>query len=139
MEGAVAGGILVNYSVTAPTGVTTTTNITYNTVTITNAALTAASGGVIGINTQGITVANPTATINITNATTTVGVFRNSGALNLSSSGTLAGGALTNLSTINVTSGGNITREPGPVKGGTSVIAFITDPDGYKIELIERR
>ena len=29
--------------------------------------------------------------------------------------------------------GGNITREPGPVKGGTTVIAFVTDPDGYKI------
>ena len=35
--------------------------------------------------------------------------------------------------------GGNVTREPGPVKGGTSVIAFVSDPDGYKIELIERR
>jgi lactoylglutathione lyase len=35
--------------------------------------------------------------------------------------------------------GGAITREPGPVKGGSTVIAFITDPDGYKIELIERR
>jgi lactoylglutathione lyase len=34
--------------------------------------------------------------------------------------------------------GGNITREPGPVKGGPTVIAFITDPDGYKVELIER-
>jgi lactoylglutathione lyase len=34
--------------------------------------------------------------------------------------------------------GGNITREPGPVKGGTTLIAFVTDPDGYKIELIER-
>ena len=34
--------------------------------------------------------------------------------------------------------GGAITREPGAVKGGTTVIAFITDPDGYKIELIER-
>ena len=34
--------------------------------------------------------------------------------------------------------GGNVTREAGPVKGGTTVIAFITDPDGYKIELIER-
>ena len=34
--------------------------------------------------------------------------------------------------------GGNITREPGPVKGGNTVIAFVTDPDGYKIELIER-
>jgi lactoylglutathione lyase len=34
--------------------------------------------------------------------------------------------------------GGNITREPGPVKGGNSVIAFVTDPDGYKIELIQR-
>ena len=34
--------------------------------------------------------------------------------------------------------GGAITREPGPIKGGTTVIAFITDPDGYKIELIER-
>ncbi len=35
--------------------------------------------------------------------------------------------------------GGAITREPGPVKGGTTVIAFVTDPDGYKIELIERK
>ena len=35
--------------------------------------------------------------------------------------------------------GAAITREPGPVKGGSTVIAFITDPDGYKIELIERR
>jgi lactoylglutathione lyase len=34
--------------------------------------------------------------------------------------------------------GAAITREPGPVKGGTTVIAFITDPDGYKIELIQR-
>ena len=34
--------------------------------------------------------------------------------------------------------GGAITREPGPVKGGNTMIAFITDPDGYKIELIER-
>jgi lactoylglutathione lyase len=34
--------------------------------------------------------------------------------------------------------GAAITREPGPVKGGDTVIAFITDPDGYKIELIER-
>ena len=33
--------------------------------------------------------------------------------------------------------GGNITREPGPVKGGKTVIAFVEDPDGYKIELIE--
>jgi lactoylglutathione lyase len=36
-------------------------------------------------------------------------------------------------------SGGNITREPGAVKGGTTVIAFVTDPDGYKIELIEKK
>ena len=35
--------------------------------------------------------------------------------------------------------GGAVTREAGPVKGGATVIAFITDPDGYKIELIERR
>ena len=35
--------------------------------------------------------------------------------------------------------GGAITREPGPVKGGTTMIAFITDPDGYKIELIEQK
>ena len=34
--------------------------------------------------------------------------------------------------------GGNVTREPGPVKGGSTVIAFVTDPDGYKIELIQR-
>ena len=37
------------------------------------------------------------------------------------------------------TNGGNVTREPGPVKGGTTVIAFVTDPDGYKIELIEKK
>ena len=36
------------------------------------------------------------------------------------------------------TGGGKVTREPGPVKGGTSVIAFVEDPDGYKIEFIER-
>jgi lactoylglutathione lyase len=34
--------------------------------------------------------------------------------------------------------GGKVTREAGPVKGGTSVIAFVEDPDGYKIELIQR-
>ena len=34
--------------------------------------------------------------------------------------------------------GGNVTREAGPVKGGNTVIAFVTDPDGYKIELIQR-
>lgn len=34
--------------------------------------------------------------------------------------------------------GGVITREPGPVKGGSSLIAFVADPDGYKIELIQR-
>jgi lactoylglutathione lyase len=36
-------------------------------------------------------------------------------------------------------SGGKVTREPGPVKGGTTVIAFAEDPDGYKIEFIERK
>ena len=35
--------------------------------------------------------------------------------------------------------GGKVTREAGPVKGGTSVIAFAEDPDGYKIEFIEQR
>jgi lactoylglutathione lyase len=35
--------------------------------------------------------------------------------------------------------GAKISREPGPVKFGTTVIAFIEDPDGYKIELIERK
>lgn len=34
---------------------------------------------------------------------------------------------------------GNITRAPGPVKGGNTVIAFVEDPDGYKIELIEKK
>ena len=33
--------------------------------------------------------------------------------------------------------GGNVTREAGPVKGGNSIIAFVTDPDGYKIELVQ--
>ena len=37
------------------------------------------------------------------------------------------------------TAGGKVTREPGPVKGGSSVIAFVEDPDGYKIEFIESR
>ncbi|HEY2338236.1 MAG TPA: lactoylglutathione lyase [Burkholderiales bacterium] len=37
------------------------------------------------------------------------------------------------------TGGGKVTREPGPVKGGTTNIAFVEDPDGYKIEFIERR
>ena len=35
--------------------------------------------------------------------------------------------------------GARIVREPGPVQFGTTVIAFIEDPDGYKIELIERK
>jgi len=34
--------------------------------------------------------------------------------------------------------GGKVTREPGPMKHGTTVIAFVEDPDGYKVELIER-
>jgi len=36
------------------------------------------------------------------------------------------------------TAGVTISREAGPVKGGTAVIAFVEDPDGYKIELIQR-
>ncbi|MGR5179157.1 lactoylglutathione lyase [Vibrio mediterranei] len=35
--------------------------------------------------------------------------------------------------------GGNVTREPGPVKGGTTEIAFVKDPDGYMIELIQNK
>ncbi len=35
--------------------------------------------------------------------------------------------------------GGSVVREAGPMKGGTTVIAFVQDPDGYKIELIERK
>ncbi|GAB2929662.1 lactoylglutathione lyase [Hafnia psychrotolerans] len=35
--------------------------------------------------------------------------------------------------------GSNVTREAGPVKGGSTVIAFVEDPDGYKIELIESK
>lgn len=35
--------------------------------------------------------------------------------------------------------GGKITRPPGPMKHGTTVIAFVEDPDGYKVELIERK
>lgn len=35
--------------------------------------------------------------------------------------------------------GGRIVREAGPVKGGSTVIAFVEDPDGYRIELIERK
>ncbi len=34
--------------------------------------------------------------------------------------------------------GGVVSREAGPVKGGSTIIAFVEDPDGYKIELIER-
>ena len=35
--------------------------------------------------------------------------------------------------------GGTVTREAGPMKHGTTVIAFVQDPDGYKIELIQKR
>lgn len=35
--------------------------------------------------------------------------------------------------------GGNVVREAGPKKGGTTVIAFVEDPDGYKIELIQKK
>jgi lactoylglutathione lyase len=35
--------------------------------------------------------------------------------------------------------GGNVTREAGPMKHGSTVIAFIEDPDGYKVELIQRK
>jgi len=35
--------------------------------------------------------------------------------------------------------GGKVTREPGPMKHGTTVIAFVEDPDGYKIEFVQRR
>jgi len=35
--------------------------------------------------------------------------------------------------------GGVVSREAGPLKGGSTVIAFVQDPDGYKLELIERR
>ncbi|MEK7322352.1 MAG: lactoylglutathione lyase [Pseudomonadota bacterium] len=35
--------------------------------------------------------------------------------------------------------GGKVTREPGPMKHGNTVIAFVEDPDGYKLELIEGR
>ncbi|MGL6026373.1 MAG: lactoylglutathione lyase [Vibrio sp.] len=35
--------------------------------------------------------------------------------------------------------GGVVTREPGPVKGGTTQIAFVKDPDGYQIELIQNK
>lgn len=35
--------------------------------------------------------------------------------------------------------GGNVTREPGPVKGGTTHIAFVKDPDGYMVELIQNK
>ena len=35
--------------------------------------------------------------------------------------------------------GGKVTREPGPMKHGTTVIAFVEDPDGYRIEFIQRR
>lgn len=35
--------------------------------------------------------------------------------------------------------GGDVTRAAGPVKGGTTVIAFVTDPDGYKVEFIEHK
>jgi lactoylglutathione lyase len=35
--------------------------------------------------------------------------------------------------------GGKVTREAGPMKHGTTVIAFVEDPDGYKIEFVQRR
>ena len=38
-----------------------------------------------------------------------------------------------------IAAGGNVTREPGPVKGGSTHIAFVKDPDGYMIELIQNK
>ncbi|WP_028293854.1 lactoylglutathione lyase [Oceanobacter kriegii] len=35
--------------------------------------------------------------------------------------------------------GGKVSRDAGPVKGGSTIIAFVEDPDGYKIELIEKK
>ena len=35
--------------------------------------------------------------------------------------------------------GGKVVREAGPMKGGTTVIAFVEDPDGYKVELIQKK
>jgi lactoylglutathione lyase len=35
--------------------------------------------------------------------------------------------------------GGRVTREPGPMKHGSTVIAFVEDPDGYKIEFVQRK
>ncbi len=35
--------------------------------------------------------------------------------------------------------GGNVTREPGPMKHGSTILAFVEDPDGYKIELLGKR
>ena len=50
-----------------------------------------------------------------------------------------AAGACAAVRAAALTHGGSVTREAGPVKGGTTVIAFVQDPDGYKIELIERK
>ena len=50
-----------------------------------------------------------------------------------------AAAACENVRRFTATYGGAVTREAGPVKGGTTVIAFVQDPDGYKIELIERK
>ncbi|MCC7328087.1 MAG: lactoylglutathione lyase [Burkholderiales bacterium] len=49
-----------------------------------------------------------------------------------------AAAACTAVREASVRIGGKVTREAGPVKGGTTVIAFVADPDGYLIELIER-
>ncbi|MFM9880156.1 MAG: lactoylglutathione lyase [Burkholderiaceae bacterium] len=46
--------------------------------------------------------------------------------------------ACTRIKALTAQFGGNVTREAGPVAGGSTVIAFVTDPDGYKIELIQR-
>ncbi len=35
--------------------------------------------------------------------------------------------------------GGKVTRDPGPMKHGTTVIAFVEDPDGYKIEFVQKK
>ncbi|GAA4318724.1 immunoglobulin domain-containing protein [Flaviaesturariibacter amylovorans] len=64
------GGFLQNYSVAAPAlGVTTVTNVTNNTVTVTNNASTTTGGTVIGLNVQGINTLRPDATINMNNNT----------------------------------------------------------------------
>ena len=105
---------------------------------------TATINASIGTDTAGIAIpGSPTGGIYlaVTNGNATIGasgIKSNTGSVSVYSIGNMTVNGMIDTRSTTGTGGGNITREAGPVKGGSTIIAFVTDPDGYKIELIQR-